>query len=319
MLCSFAEQFPTFTEDFLERGRTLRRRFREETVTDLMMGCLITAGLGRIIVEFPDEPATGADMEWNFVDQGRGTFFRIVLQAKQAYGDGGSWTRHNYRELLHRSGTGGKLQAETLCDTARVPGSATYPLYVLYHPAQTCRLARQDGETMLAGVNLADGFIIEQLVKSAATQKLRTNNKSLRVIAPHLFSLSDLFCPSVLLPAPPFAPGISGELWRGAMERIRDGRLGVPIPPTPQDVRKRLAGALTALPKNAVGMPDHPRQPVPDVAVEIPADVQNVIHRARDGKKSEPRVSLDRWRVTYLSGSPRDDEGYLRRDPDSQY
>ena len=81
MLCEFAHQFPLFVERFLDQGRALRRRFREETVTDLMMGGLITAGGGRLIVEFPDEPATGADMEWNFVDQRTSTFFRLMLQA----------------------------------------------------------------------------------------------------------------------------------------------------------------------------------------------------------------------------------------------
>lgn len=85
-----------FVESFLERGRNLRRRFREETVTDLMMGSLI-AGKGRVIVEFPDEPVTGADMEWNFVNPADNTLFRIVLQAKQAYGDGMKWRRHTYR------------------------------------------------------------------------------------------------------------------------------------------------------------------------------------------------------------------------------
>lgn len=138
MLCAFANQFPPFVERFLNQGRTLRRRFREETVTDLLMGGLITAAGGRVVVEFPDEPVTGADMEWNFVDRRTSQFFRLMLQAKQAYGDGSIWTRHCYRELLHISGSGSKLQAEALCDTARHPGSATYPLYIFYHAAHTC-------------------------------------------------------------------------------------------------------------------------------------------------------------------------------------
>ncbi len=145
------------------------------------MGSLITAGSGKVIVDFPDEPVTGADMEWNFVNPSDGTFFRILLQAKQAYGDGKKWTRHAYRELLHTSGSGGKLQAETLCDTARAPGSATYPLYILYHSACTCALARKDGVSGVAGVNLVDGYVIERLVKAANTRARRTSNKSLRV------------------------------------------------------------------------------------------------------------------------------------------
>jgi len=40
MLCTFANQFPSFVERFLGQGRKLRRRFREETVTDLGSGLI---------------------------------------------------------------------------------------------------------------------------------------------------------------------------------------------------------------------------------------------------------------------------------------
>jgi hypothetical protein len=63
MLCQFARQFPPLVADFLERGRQFKRRLREETVTDLMMVNLRNLGSDQIIVDFPDEPTTGADME----------------------------------------------------------------------------------------------------------------------------------------------------------------------------------------------------------------------------------------------------------------
>lgn len=44
MLCLLADEFPPFVARFLQRSYDLRRRFREETVTDLLMGSLITAG-----------------------------------------------------------------------------------------------------------------------------------------------------------------------------------------------------------------------------------------------------------------------------------
>jgi hypothetical protein len=83
MLCYFAHQFPSSVEAFLDASLGLKRRFREESVTDVMMGSLITAGGLRIIVEFPNEAATGADMEWNFVNPTHGTFFRLLLQANR--------------------------------------------------------------------------------------------------------------------------------------------------------------------------------------------------------------------------------------------
>lgn len=237
MLCYLAQQFPLFVADFLERGRLLRRRFREETVTDLLMGSLITAGGKRVIVEFPDEPITGADMEWNFVNLDDQTFFRILLQAKQSYGAGRIWTRHCYRELLHTSGNGSKLQAVALCDTARAE-KATYPLYILYHPASTCYTAQTGGFSYVTGASLADGYEIERLVTGATSRALRTQNKSLKKIAPLLFSLSELFCPLTILETGPqaFAPGIFMGPFFTAQVAGRTA-VGVPIPPTPAEIR----------------------------------------------------------------------------------
>ncbi|MCO5081819.1 MAG: hypothetical protein M9955_09205 [Rhizobiaceae bacterium] len=253
-----------------------------------------------MIVEFPDEPVTGADMEWNFVNQTDGTFFRILLQAKQAYGDGEKWTRHAYRELLHTSGKGTKLQAETLCDTARAPGSATYPLYILYHPAHTCMLARKDRVSKVAGVNLVDGYLIERLVKAASTRPLRTSNKSLRVISPHIFPLSDIFCPPTILPVPPFAlapgspPGPIYAVTSGGRRAI-----GFAIPPTPIEVRNRLAERLQG------GVEDAP--PVPEISQSIPDDVRAMIPRYREPSGHDGPVPVSRWRVTFVSANPSDD------------
>lgn len=289
----------------------MRRRFREETVTDVMMGGLITAGGGRLIVEFPDEPITGADMEWNFVDRRTSTFFRLMLQAKQAYGDGSMWTRHCYRELLHTSGSGGKFQAEALCDTARLPGSATYPLYIFYHAARTCEMARCSGNTSIAGVNIADGFAIERLVKAATTRALRTSNKSLRVIAPKLAPLSALFCPATIapLPASAFAPGaVSSPMYLG----VSAGRrvLGVAMAPTPVSVRARVLDLRSAaLPESAgpAEQPDGTLRDVPEVSDRIPDDVQDVLNRREEG--AGPTPGLNRWRLTFVSASPASSDG----------
>lgn len=310
MLCYLAHQFPLFVANFLERSRPLRRRFREETVTDLLMGSLVTAGGRRIIVEFPDEPVTGADMEWNFANPDDGTFFRILLQAKQCYGGGKAWTRHGYRELLHTAGSGPKLQAVALCDTARAE-AATYPLYIFYHPESTCAAAGASGLTAVTGASLADGYIIKRLVTGSTTRTLRTRNKSLKTIAPLLFPLSDLFCPPTVLETGPqaFAPG--RFVFPMAIGR-EGGRtvLGVPIPPTPAVIRDRIAGSLESMAefgeKAATEMPS-----VPAVAEEIPLEVLSAIERARAGSPSER--GLRRWRVTFVSASPRDMDTELAR------
>src|SRR6188508_509137 len=134
MLCHFAHEFPSVVGDFLERGRRLRRRFREESVTDLMMYSLVMLGGSRVIVEFPNETVTGADMEWNFINPDDDTHFCFMIQAKQLYGDGDVWRRHSYRKLFYRVGSSNELQAVRLANTTRSTRGAVYPLYALYHP-----------------------------------------------------------------------------------------------------------------------------------------------------------------------------------------
>src|SRR5690348_13489951 len=115
MLCHFADRFPGVVADFLERSRNLGRRFREDSVTDLMMANLVILGGSRVIVEFPNEPVTGADMQWDFVNRDDHTFYRLLIQAKRLYCDGNDWRQHNYRYLRHKVGSG--FQVDLLCHT----------------------------------------------------------------------------------------------------------------------------------------------------------------------------------------------------------
>lgn len=308
MLCHFANSFPVFVENFLGRGRLLARRFREETITDLMMGSLISLGAGRVIVEFPNEPITGGDMQWDFVNIDDGTFFRILLQAKVAYGNGRIWSRHCYKELFHTVGATPKLQVKTLCDTARKAVAPTYPLHIFYNPQQTCALARAAGGAHVIGVTLADSYLIEHLADATTSNpRLRTRNRSLGVISPYFFPLTKLFCPPSILPRSPFAfsPRVPwGPFYLGSSR----GRmtLGVPIPPTPSEVRGRLVemrSLVNELAKEEIGQ-NIP--PVPNVANVIPDEVQAVIGGDTNAVPSE---GLKRWKVTFVASSPPEDGG----------
>ena len=124
----------------------------------MMMASLVALEGNNLVVEFPDEPRTGADMEWNFVSGDWRSFYRIYIQAKRLYGTGKSWKRYSYRELLHESG--GRLQAVTLADTARNAGPGCYPLYAFYNPKHVCEKAARAGEDQVAGVSLVDGYVI---------------------------------------------------------------------------------------------------------------------------------------------------------------
>lgn len=162
MLCQFAQQFRDFVADFLNRSQSLRRRFREESVTDLLMAGLIAIGGNRVHVEFPNEPVTGADMEWNFVNWDDGSFYRLRIQAKKLYGIGRNWKRHSYTHLLDLS-PNKRLQVEVLCESAR--RVQAYPLYIFYNAQDHCQMAWNGGLLALRGINIADGYRIRALAR----------------------------------------------------------------------------------------------------------------------------------------------------------
>jgi len=324
MLCYFSHQFPQFVAAFIQNGRKLRRRFREESVTDLLMGSLMTIGGARVIVEFPDEVVTGADMQWDFANRDNGTFLRLLIQAKQLYGEGSIWSRHNYSEILRPSGAAGKAQADVLCDTARNASAPTVPIYLFYNPLTTCDLAAARGVKHLRGVNWCDGYRIERLVKAAAAdKKLRTRNKSLAAIHPYLLSLPDLFCPPLFRAVGPMArwPGAPfGGLafpWYGTVIAIGPRGLMVPIPPRPEDIRQRLAQArervdeylaeeVTFRDEGAAqrDMATDELTPLPEISQTIPPDVMARIERRESDERDERDEKPTRWRVTFVSFNP---------------
>ncbi len=213
----------------------------------MMMASLSVAGAGLITVDFPDERITGADMEWNFLDLRDRSFYRLLVQAKRAYVRGKAWGSHEYQEVLKIAPTLDELQATVLCETARQqPG--TYPLYAFYHAGQTCEGARADGKS-LAGVCLADGYAIEKRVRKATTKEGKKDAKRVGRVLPLLFPLTGLFCPPSFVEL----PILGWDDARPSVPFVIVGRqLGVPIPPTPREVRARLVQQRTALAEIAV-------------------------------------------------------------------
>jgi hypothetical protein len=225
-------------------------------------------GSNQIIVDFPNEPTTGADMEWNFVNPSNHTFYRLLLQAKCAYGNDALLSRHTYKYLSHR--TAGRYQADILCETARGAGYPTYPLYIFYNPAHTCVVARDVEGPIIDGVNLADGYSIRSFA--------RTGRRNIRGIRPYLHSLTMLFCP----------PHDHARI------------------PRPSDVREYLmhrASVPFRLPEDiliALDKDDHIMIP-PEVRTAIPEDVQARIDRSAVPVEG---TLFPRRRVIFISDGP---------------
>lgn len=273
MLCHFSQLFPTYVELFLNRDRGLRRRFREETVTDLFMGGLLGLGSGSMIVNFPaDEARTGNDMEWWFVDMHSDNFWCVLVQAKKLSGIGRVWSRLGYPELKHTSGRGGPLQVNVLCDTARnmtARGTPTFPLYLFYNPGRACELARAAGVFNVNGVSVSDGFLIEKFVVNRLPHNLKR-------LAPHMNPLSVLFCPEAIQD-PAVAPGRRDVI--GPLFFFPDGRAGIAVPPGPGEARERFAKVFPrSVDIEGIDGPD--LDSVPEVAEGIPDYIKSSIERS---------------------------------------
>lgn len=298
MLCHMARNFPVFIESFLDRSTSLKRSFREETITDMLMSNIVALGGKNVFVDFPDELSTGADMEWNFVDRDDGSFVRLLIQAKRSYGKGKLWGRHSFKELFHQSGTPKRLQANVLCDTARNAVFATYPLYIFYVPGKTCELARLNRTPNVNGVTLADGYEIEGLVVSGTDRKTRTKNRSLKTISEKTFPLLSLFCPQSIKIIGPMA--FSGPAALGPL--FLDGiSLGIPVPPTPQQI----CDVINGLKDGIQGKRDKLREVEQwlEVGRRIPEEIKEVLETGKFSSEMSPTGAIRR--VVFVSSSDR--------------
>lgn len=178
-LCQFSREFPKKVADLLgleEEKRLLKmplsRRFREETLTDILMGGLLPFHPHLIQhIDFArNERVTGHDIEWEFVDflpDGRKRYLRLHLQAKRAAPSTGGrvW---RYKELDYLKGQ----QAHNLVTEARKIGRHCVPLYLLYHPEQV--LEPQAGkQPAIEGVNVMLAPAVARTVKGGCNFKKR--------------------------------------------------------------------------------------------------------------------------------------------------
>ncbi|MFN3688882.1 DUF6615 family protein [Salinarimonas sp.] len=296
MLCHFSQLFPTYVELFLNRDRGLRRRFREETVTDLFMGGLVGLGSGSMIVNFPaDEARTGNDMEWWFVDVYSKRFWCVLVQAKKLSGRGRVWSRLGYPKLKHTTGRGGPLQVKVLCDTARIMtacGTPTFPLYIFYNPGRACEMARAAGVFSVNGVSVSDGFFIERLVVNGLPHNLKR-------LSPHMYPLSALFCPDSIHYS---AAGTGRRSFTGPFFLSSDGRLGNAVSPGPEEARRRFSRVFPRS-VDIEGVDGSDLDIIPQVSEGLPDNIMVSIERSASGVSIDE--SLDHPRVIFLSDSRR--------------
>jgi hypothetical protein len=241
-LCQFSREFPKKVADLLgleEEKRLMKmplsRRFREETLTDILMGGLLPfhPHLIQHIDFAANERMTGHDIEWEFVDflpDGRKRYLRLHLQAKRAAPSKGgrAW---RYKELDYLKGG----QAKNLVDEARIRGRHCVPLYLLYHPEQV--LEPQAGKLpAIEGVNVMLAPAVARAVQGGCNYKTRRVQHWRK----HFMPLSTLLCwpgadfvqafsalQFIVGRSPVFASGVSPDALASRLEEHRRSLLNL--------------------------------------------------------------------------------------------
>lgn len=314
MLCKFANTFPSRIAKFLERDRGLKRNFREETVTDLLIASLVGLEPLGIRVDFPDEPTTGGDMDWIFaapLEINGGRYLRLILQAKRAQfsklKQDGYWF---YQHLDH--GTPRGAQAQTLVSYAASSpdGKSTLPLYVFYHP--TSALKPNHGSLpAIEGVNLVFASQVAPIVKGGCARK----HKRVAYWRNNFMPLSEMLCWPAFVTSSPAAP--SSDLSRFALGSDAETTFGLTLACHPDLVARRFHNLWARRSQVAPKLDgsEFPASP----AEGIPA----TIRRSIAGETTdEERKQLKRPRVIFSTRLRRDDPTFaladmLTRPPES--
>jgi hypothetical protein len=300
VLCEFARSFPDKLANLLDRSVNLRRNFREETATELLVMGLVPLEPFGVRVDLPDEEKTGADMDWIYAaphDVGGGSYLRLMIQAKRAKcarRKGGDYWY--YSHLDHGDPKG--AQAQTLVTHAATSpdGMKTLPLYMFYHPRSAID-PPATGRPDVEGINIVFASDVEPVANGGCG----VDDKKVDRWRDSFMSFSDLLCWPVLRPSPnPPAPDATQFLgpeglspasyveaaWHPDIVADRLNELQVS--------RGTDHGAGSVRIEAGQGIPDH---------------IQRAINRK---ETAEDRLRIERPRVIFSTSFSRESAGFMR-------
>lgn len=201
-MCDLATKLPLLVGTLLDREAKLQKgRFREETMTDLLTGALAAFAGPNLVIRYPDEAKTGADLDlrfWN-VAADEELFVRIQAKRLNAEKDGSRMRKvehRSYQELLHKPNKTAPHQYETLKEAP----SPWVPLYMFYnHQAVVSDTYFAGSAPAVSGVNLAFAYdIATELDRKldAAAKNKQLHHLRLSYLRKHFFGLEAILCPA---------------------------------------------------------------------------------------------------------------------------
>lgn len=279
--------------EFLDLEQHLKRRFREDSITDILIASLLSLPGNNIVVLTPPEVKTGGDFDLIVIEPGSGDAVQFRIQAKRLTPHQDNWTTSSYAELAHPKNSG--AQSRTLISGLGREAIPTIPLYAFYNPAHVC--AASGG--VLSGVELASGWEVRERVKAIVKAKpKRLPFKRIGSLQPLFFPLTTILCPPIQKPDGSMIP-LPSEA-RKAVEQAMTERSGFDVYGQMQGIiseaRLRVLAAPTSFSdrtrdQRAGGAQSRKRPDAP-----LPAVVRSALERREEriiaAKVKRPRILL---------------------------
>jgi hypothetical protein len=172
----------------MELELSLSRRFREDTLSDLVIASFLQLPSTPVAILTPNEARTGSDFDLELVDPASNTTICYRIQAKRLGRPTVNWRHRSYHHLAHPKDTGG--QATTLCDASNLAGPIpTIPIYAFFNHETVCAASG------VPGISLADAFEIEAHIKGSLTIKPRPLFRRISSVQHLFFGLETILCP----------------------------------------------------------------------------------------------------------------------------
>ena len=294
-LCDLSTTLPLLIGQLLDReARLAKGRFREETMTDIIAGALAAFAGPELVIQYPPEVVTGADLDLRFWNVAAGRKLKLRIQAKRLEaGFIGSKPVNircrSYRHLLYRPANSRAYQFRTLVNDAAKSGSV--PLYMFYNHLSVAKDKYFDSAgPPVRGVNLAFATDIEEEMESklqAAKQGSRKPYIRLSHLRKHMFGLESILCPDGLpddsnVPTPLAVSNALEDRWKQMGEGY---------------ARTEENGASTFRILQLGALPGSPH----GLADSSDSD------RIRDGLPVRIDPTVERPRITFISGRTKDE------------
>jgi|GEM_PF-2909964 len=187
--CDLSQRMPGAIAELLQADSDLKKRFREETITDLVVASIKALPVDGLIVAVPYEKVTGSDFDLAIISADREDAIQFRLQAKRLMPHSSNWKMSSYRELAHPHNSGG--QAATLIRSSASEKIPTIPLYAFYNPQGVV----DESESSVAGFELASGVDVSHIIQEMVKAKpKRLPYKRVSYLQSLFFPLSKLLC-----------------------------------------------------------------------------------------------------------------------------